>query len=344
MGTAQAVSIVIRRAAVESRFCIHRHTHLTVWRSCIYTNWYIAAVRSSILFAVLAVCAGVGVSAYFKFADNGSHPDTEIPASLRSGVDKKPVLANGAGWNASPFGRGAATVQSENVANADKLPDTIYSRGGKAVDFNGKNAAQYIDQWAAAARRGDKDAAYKVYQAESVCATNDEPMANYQTEEDRKEFLNEREAIRKICNGVSPVQVQERMHFLELAARGGNNQAKIDFYMEGPGGRTDNGVLSRNDPAFKQWREDAVGYLKSAANQGDPFAMGLLSTIYGGETLGMRDTKLAMAYSIAEATARGRQLTDDQLKRRFGKQMSGSDFAAAMQMGTQISSDCCRTP
>ncbi len=305
-----------------------------------------AAVKSSIRYAVFVVCAGVSVTAYFLFSDSSKlqNPDTRNVVNSGSGVNSQQAGSHGTAWAASPFAQGSAMEQSEDITNIEKTPDAIYSRSGKPVNFDGKNAAQYIEQWIAAARRGDKDAAYKVYQAESVCASNDEQVGNFQTEDDQKEFMREREATKKICHGVSPAQVQERMHFLELAARGGDKRAQIDFYMEGPGGRTDNAISGRSDPAFKQWRADAVDYLKSAAGQGDPFAMGLLSTVYGSDSLGVRDPKLAMAYSIAEATARGRQLTDSQLKNRFGKQLSSSDFTAAIQMGAQMSSDCCSKP
>lgn len=224
----------------------------------------------------------------------------------------------------------------------DGTDNMIYTRGGQAVDFGGKNASEAIAAFIGDARRGDKDAAYKVYQAESVCATNDDPVAEMQTEDDRKAAAAEREKIKKFCAGVSPAQIQERMHFLELAARAGNTQAQVDFYMEGPNGRPDTGTLDPKDPSVQQWRSESLAYLTSAGKQGDPFALGLLSTLYDGGVLGDRDPKMSMAYSIAENYARGHALSDAQLQRRYGKQLSESDFTAAQQLGAQIASSCCQ--
>lgn len=132
------------------------------------------------------------------------------------------------------------------------------------------------------------------------------------------------------------------MHFLADAARAGNAKARIDFYMEGPYGRPINLAANRDDPTVQQWKEEAVTNLKAAAGTGEPFALALLSQAYYAGELVPRDAGMALAYTVAEATARNVDLSQTQLHRRFGAQMSDTDFQNAVQLGMQIALECCK--
>ncbi len=241
-------------------------------------------------------------------------------------------LDGGAG--ALPFGN--------QVAMAGAADTPIYGRNGRAINFAGNSAAQVIDAHIAAARSGDVKAAYAVYQAESACANSDEPVADYQDPAEREQFVLQRERLRKLCIGVSPAQVQERLAFLTLAARAGDPQARVDFYLEGPNGMPLDSVADHSDPGLIQWKEDAVGYLKSAAGQCDQFALGLLSTAYDAGQLVERAPKVALAYSVAATLAHGVTPTKDQLQSRFGDQMSAQELDDGLQMGMQIGRASCK--
>lgn len=230
--------------------------------------------------------------------------------------------------------------------NSGELPRvaaraTVNGRNGRAVDLGGLSVAQYIATRMQAARSGDVDAAYAVYQAESICAANNDHEPDYAEPDDRALFMQERASRVKLCEGMSPAQVQERLAFLAMAARAGKVDAQIDFYMEGPFGRDVDLVQVANDPAVKQWKDDAVAYLKQAGDKCDHFSLALLATVYDSGELTPRDMRAAMAYAIAAAVPRKMPLTEEQLRSRFGAELAEADFASARQMGEQLASQAC---
>ena len=246
-------------------------------------------------------------------------------------------------WGASPFGVGAGNESSRSHAFRDSTQAVaIYGRNGRTIDFGGVDAATYIAQWGSRARTGDMEAAYKVFQAADVCANNNEAIPDFEGESQRAEFLHERAAVEKLCAGITPSQIQERMSFLAMAAHAGNADAQIDFYMEGPYGRPLSPIEGADDPAVVKWKEDALSYLKAASGQGEPFALALLSSAYDVGELVPQDAKLALAYEVADATARNANVEPEQLRNRFGSQMSDADFANALQLGAQIADNCCK--
>lgn len=223
---------------------------------------------------------------------------------------------------------------------ADKKA-TVYGRNGRVIDLGGLTIAQYIGKRVAAARSGDATAAYDVYQAESVCAANDDPVAEYADPADLAAFQAERKELAALCTGISPAQVQERLGFLNLAARSGNKAAQIDVYMEGPYGRSVDLTQNPDDPIVQKWKDDALGYLKQAGDQCDHFALALLSTVYDAGQLTTRDMRTSMAYSIAAAIPRQKPLSREQLRERFGEEMSADDFAGALALGEQLGRQAC---
>jgi hypothetical protein len=218
----------------------------------------------------------------------------------------------------------------------------MYARNGRQVDLGGLTAQEYIAKWNSLARSGDKDAAYNVYQAAAVCASNDEPAPAYNSAAELDRFLDQRKKLLALCEGVNPAQLQERLSFLALAARAGKVEAQIDYFMEGPYGRDTDLAKNADDPVVQQWKTEAVAELKSAAGQGEPFALALLAQVYDAGELLPRDAKLSLAYKVAEADARNSALSEDQLRRNAGTHMSDADFAGALQTGRQIASACCK--
>ena len=217
---------------------------------------------------------------------------------------------------------------------------TIYGRNGRPIDFGGLDAAAYIDARSSAARTGDLKAAYQVYQAESACAASDEPLPEFLDPTEGEAATRERARVRTLCARVSPMQRQERMRFLQQAADGGNRDAGIDFYMEGPQGRALAGA-DPLDPQVRQWQEQAIGYLKQAGAACDPFALGLLENGYDAGQFGPRDAGQALAYAVAAGAARRKPAADAALRERFGGDMAPADFDAALQRGAQLAGAAC---
>lgn len=288
------------------------------------------------LYLLAAACAGLGAAAYFAFSQTQAAP--QKPSALQA----LPSVQRASAYGASPFGRGAVLEIGRRRAAASGAPaEAIYGRNGRAVDFGGQNAAAYIAQWSSLARTGDSAAAYKVFQAADVCATLDEAAPDFLIAAEREQYLRERAALEKLCAGVTPAQVQERMRFLTQAARAGVVDAQIDFYMEGPDGRQGDLAGQADDPATVQWKEEALFYLKFASTKGEPFALALLSLVYDVGEVAPKDPRLSLAYAVADATARNVALTPG-LRDRYGAQMSDADFNSAVQLGAQIAEACCK--
>ena len=249
-------------------------------------------------------------------------------------------------WRDSPFAlRGSLQADPAKPPSSLSRPthdEPILGRNGRTVNFGGLTPQQYIAKWSSQARIGNLEAAYRVYQAESVCAANDDPETEFVNPAEREQFVARRDAQQKLCAGVTPAQVQERLHFLGIAARGGNSAAQIDFYTEGPNGKTLDLAESKNDAVVEQWKKEAIEFLKSAGDHGEPFALGLLSMAYDVGDLVPQDSATSLAYSVAEATLRKHPVAVDQLRRRYGGQLTDADFQQALQRGQRMAQDCCK--
>jgi len=285
---------------------------------------------STILIATAAICLGAWLLGRSRTEDAAPAAPAAAPhgATLEQARWFSSVPAPSAGSWPDPrasAGGGAA----------------VYGRNGRAINLGGLNVSQYIASRVGAARSGDVKAAYEVYQAESVCAANDDPVADYFDPAQKAEFLREREGLVKLCAGLSPAQVQERLGFLGTAARAGHVGAQIDYYMEGPYGRSIDLAENGADPIVVKWKEDALGYLKQAGAKCDHFALALLATVYDAGQLTGRDLRSSMAYSIAAAVPRKKPLTEAQLRERYGEEMSAADFDSARALGAQLAQQTC---
>lgn len=255
--------------------------------------------------------------------------DDDVPLQQASRIMQQAPTRTA--WGASPFSGGNASVSA--VA-----PATLYGRNGRAVDFGGMQAADYIAQWGSRARGGDPAAAYKVYQAADLCASVNDALPDFTTNNERNDAQAERDRVVQLCSGVSQAQIDERMRFLALAANAGNADAQIDFFMEGPGGKPQN--LPVDDPAVQKWKADALGYLTAAGQHGDAFALGLLANAYDSGNIVTPDAPTSLAYAVANASARKISLPAESLRTRYA-QLSQGDFDAAVQRGTQMVAGCC---
>jgi hypothetical protein len=296
----------------------------------------IGAMTISVRFSVVAIAAVVAATA-IGVIQAEDKADTGALAAASS-LSAAPAAQRQRFWFDAVL---SDHSDAQFATMASGVAPAAYGRSGRAVDFGALDAAQFIAQRAGAARVGDMKAAYAVYQAESACANIEEPVPEFHSAAEREQFLGERARVAVLCAKVSPAQLQERMHFLELAARAGNADAQIDFYMEGPYGKPIDVAENADDPVVKQWKADAFGFLRQAGAQCNHFALSLTANAFDAGVIVERDLKQTMAYTIAAAEARKVTLTPDQMRNQFGDQLSASEFDQALKLGAQIASQSC---
>ncbi|KQV43228.1 hypothetical protein ASC93_15645 [Massilia sp. Root335] len=282
---------------------------------------------------LLTGCAAVALIAALLGALGLRGPD--VPPSPAPAPQRQAGAA-ARQWFAPPP---ASTPARADFVAAPRSP--LYGRNGRVVDLHGEDVATYIARRNAAARTGDTRAAYDIYQAASVCAANADPLPEFAVAAERVQAEAERRRVQALCAGVSAVQLQERMAFLVRAADAGNRDARIDFFMEGPMGRPADLDAQADDPQVQAWKRQALGYLQEAGAQCDHFALSLLANAYDLGQLVPRDPRMTMAYAIAAAAARHVVLTEEQLRARFGDEVTGADFAAALRAGSLLSRQDC---
>ena len=282
------------------------------------------------------VCTIAGVTALVAVLAARLWPDTPPPAPAPVPAAVAAARPAARQWLAAP-----ATVPSARADFVTAPAAPLYGRNGRAVDLHGLDVATYIARRNAAARTGDLRAAYDIYQATSICAAAADPLPDFADAADRVQADAERARVRTLCAGVSAVQLQERMAFLAQAAQAGNRDARIDFFMEGPQGRPLAADAPADDPQLQAWKGQALGYLQQAGAQCDHFALSLLANAYDLGQLVPRDVRMTMAYAIASAAARHVTLSEQQLRARFGEELTDADFAAARQAGAQLARQDC---
>jgi hypothetical protein len=285
----------------------------------------------TIAIVIFAAAAGLGA----LLLRPGPRPDAPAAPPAQA-VAAAP--AKGSWMDPRMMGGGAPAPAADFVAAP---PTMVNGRNGRPVDFGGQDAAAYIAERAPRARTGDLKAAYEVYQAASACAAADDPLPEFFSEDELKETRHDRERMHKLCANVSPAQLQERMRFLRQLADAGQREALIDFYMEGPGGKQVDLDARADDPDVRQWKEQAVAYLRQAGAQCDQFALGLLSNAYDAGQIVARDPASSMMYAIASNEARHRPLTEGQLRQRFGQELEPAAFDAARQAGARLAASSC---
>lgn len=281
------------------------------------------------------ILAGSLIGVYFhgnELAPATGARQAQAPAATPTQRDKRP---------ATPFAPGPA-ARADLLSAGQVEKGELVGRGGRSVDLGGKTVAEYLNLHLAAARTGDVKAAYAVYKAAAVCANNNEAVPEFQNDADRLQFQKMRDENRKLCAGVSMAQVQERMAFLAAAARAGNAEAQVDFYMEGPAGKSLDLAEHKDDPVVLQWKEDSVRFLKEASGQCDHFSMGLLSTMYEAGEVVEADPKLSAAYAVANGLARKRPLKEEQLRSLYAEQLADADVQEALQKGAAMAAASCK--
>lgn len=233
----------------------------------------------------------------------------------------------------------ASAIEKPARANPPRASD-------EPVELDGLAVRAFVDRWSQAARTGDARAAYRVYQAESYCASADENErllrgpSNPPADETRKSIATSTR-LRELCVAVNPAEVDERLHFLWLAARSGNANAQIDFYKEGPYGKPYELRADDPDPNVIAWKAQAIDFLKQAAMQNNRDALEFLSIAYFNGTVVPQDFEASLTYDIALARANGKDPDLALLATQLIRQLPETSVARARNAGVALYRQCC---
>ena len=218
------------------------------------------------------------------------------------------------GWSSPdvPARANRAATSSESTSAAARSPvrqgvsdPTATLRGskhfmgiaGRAFTLDGLSVRDFVDKHSAAARAGDVYEAYRVYQAEALCADLPAIRRRAVTMKEASngpEYAQDVVDVGEACDGVTPALMEERRQFLFQAAQGGIDDARIDFAFEGPPGNA-----SMDDPNGKQWGSQVVAFLNASGNSGNSYALMLLSEVYQQGAAVPQDPEKALMYMAA---------------------------------------------
>ncbi|MGI9024499.1 MAG: hypothetical protein ACR2GP_02780, partial [Burkholderiaceae bacterium] len=215
------------------------------------------------------------------------------------------------------------------------------------AELDGLPVRAFVDRWSHAARTGDTRAAYRVYQAEAYCARTEENERLLRgpsiprEDEARASIAAWARSLRNLCDGVSPAEVDERLHFLLVAAQSGIADAQIDFFIEGPYGKPYELRAEDPDPNVIAWKARAVDFLKQAAMQNNRDALEFLSLAYFNGVVVPQDFETSLTYDIALARANHKDPDLALLATQLIKQLPESSVARARTAGEALYRQCC---
>jgi len=154
------------------------------------------------------------------------------------------------------------------VTEHHRGPPVVKEYEGGSFDLDNLTVVKFVEKYRSAANGAGREAAYtayRIYQAEKMCAEIQE------TEYRRPVVLDDET---EACVGLPPTWRYERYQFLKRAAQGGIEGAAIDFYQEGAFGNTTAGPI----PA--DWAYNAINLLQASGERGDIYALHTLSYVY----------------------------------------------------------------
>jgi hypothetical protein len=136
------------------------------------------------------------------------------------------------------------------------------------------------------------------------------------------------------CQKIAPGQIEQAGDWLRKAAAAGDPYAQliyIDRVEDLIGGATE---MLANPGKVARFREDAIGYLRSASAAGSPEAMSRLSSAYVSGIVVDRDPVLGYAYGLAAATTASRAVPAD--VRQLEAQLEPTELARARSLAAEI--------
>jgi hypothetical protein len=192
----------------------------------------------------------------------------------------------------------AGVGQSSSKMLAIPSSPKQFSTFSGAFDLDGLTVVEFVAKYSALART-DPQWAYRVYQAEALCANLDivknaaEVMKQSHQADWYAQAAND---ATEACQGVGPAIMEERYQLVQRAAQAGVDRARIDFAFEGPAGNP-----PRGDPNREQWTKQMVGFLNDSIHDGNRSSLLMLSDLYKQGALIPQDLRQALVYQAAFA-------------------------------------------
>ncbi len=207
-----------------------------------------------------------------------------------------------------PLKSANATISVALDASKTSAPPPATALASDGTARGDEGMAAQIDRLAPLTRRGDAEAAYRVYQADALCVSADK-MARLIDRGTMKDYPKMMAFVKaqlaeteRACSGVTPAELGERFGFLDQAIRAGNRDAMRSYRLDEPTG-VDVYRSDGLDPRAIEWRRNANAYLEILAGEGDRMAWSLLSTDYRFGMITGKDLGASLRYQVAyEAT------------------------------------------
>ncbi|PRC92922.1 hypothetical protein [Solimicrobium silvestre] len=216
-------------------------------------------------------------------------------------------------------------------------------------NLNGLTVSQFVKTQYAAANKGDKDAAFNIYRAESICSrsTDAQRTLNLLPIETEKLILDSTKSYIKdaqpVCADLN-ISPKERLDYLRIAAKAGLAEAAIGFAIENPEGLNFSPEIQidYSDPNVIQWQKDVVDYLTQPATQGNTKALGWLATMYEGGRLIPRNLQMALTYNLARAQILNENPNDNPVTASMLQNLPPDQVNAAEAAATALVNACCK--
>ena len=256
----------------------------------------------------------------------------------------------------TPASVATQVASRHNETSTRKEPSTAPARKGITKEasctiwckrLTGQTVGQYVKSLYGPANNGDKQAAYEIYRAESICALAPKIQQNMKEMSPANDpglftsFQSSVDEIKSVCADFNGNE-RERLNYLLIAVKGGVPKAAASFAFEPPEG-IDNFHTDRidlHDPRVTQWKNDAIGYLTQAAAQGDTGSMGLLSGFYANGQMTPQNLQMALTYTMALAEINNEHLDSPNITDLSGK-LTPDQARAAKVAANQLVNSCC---
>jgi hypothetical protein len=266
---------------------------------------------------------------------------------FRSPHPTEPVRSTDAGSSWTLFGGIGSTSDDKTVTTKFSVP-TVKQYEGGAFDLENLTVVQFVEKYRSAAHGSGREAAYaayRIYQAEKMCADSMETEGRLGLSRGSEQYANALGDEAEACVGLPPTWLYERYQFLKQAAQGGIEGAAIAFYEDGASGHM------TGDPMPADWADDAIKLLQAAGEQGDMNALHRLSVIYHDQQdqLVPPDPQKALTYKTAMLVLQPSRgpggaplaLEDTPIIKKLSAGLSSEQVAAALQEGRAIAAQCC---
>ena len=281
------------------------------------------------LFAVATISGG---AAYLAFHSNG--PDSTTSRAVANNTHDARRASDTTGQFPGPIEAVQAPLMDSN---------------GAPVFLNRLLVKDYVASRYEQAKKGDAQAAFEIYRAETLCAhIPDQQNAvallepggkNNAAVDALKSTINSEKAV---CVGFADEQsAKERIEYLTQAAKGKMPDAEVAFFMEGPNGQLHDFSQPDDNPDIASWKKTAVGFLTDAAEQGNSLAMSMLSKAYQDGEVVSRDLQQSLTYAVANALVRNLDPGSQTTVNALSKQLTSDQVRQAITAGTDIANRCC---